>query len=97
MGYVDHSRTLDSDYAYRKAETNAFVSDFKSCLLELNIVEQRVLRLWLDTNFNTDNHTTEEISKRTGLSPNAVEYVEKEAMAKVRKNPIMEKYKGLFK
>ncbi|MBR4830241.1 MAG: hypothetical protein IKZ96_00525 [Bacilli bacterium] len=92
MGYIDHSKMPSNDYVYRKGETTAFVSDYKSCLLELSPLERRVLRLWYDTNFQI-SHSPEEISEKTGLSTDEVRIIYTSAIHKVRNNPKMKKYR----
>lgn len=93
--HVDRSKTPEHDYVYIKTELSTFVYDYKSCLLELNKIERKVLTLWYDENFKV-NHTPEEISEITGLKPSTVCYVQETAMNKVRNNPKMLKYKNLF-
>ena len=93
--HIDKSKTPEHDYVYIKTELTTFVYDYKSCLLELNRIERKVLKLWYDDDFRID-HTPEEISEITGLKPDTVCYVKELAMNKVRNNPKMQKYKGLL-
>ena len=84
---------IDKSKTPKGPEFTIFVSDYKSCLLELNKLERKVLILWYDENFEVD-HTPEEISEITGLKPYTVCHVQKVAMNKIRNNPKMLKYKN---
>ena len=98
MGNIDHSAMPEHEYLYKSQEENDFVSTYKSCLCELNKLEQTILTLWYDANFNV-RYTPEEIAskiKRPKLTPGQVKGIKIFSMKKIMNNPKMKKYKGLL-
>ena len=96
MGHIDHSRMPNHRYTFRSRETNDFVCAYRECLLELSKLEQQILTLWYDTNFEV-SHTPQEIAdeiKSQKLTPGQVTGIKILAMKKIMNNPKMKKYRG---
>lgn len=75
-----------------EVETKLFLDDYSKCLSELTSIERKVLTMYLDEN-GIRSYTPKEISKELNIPVREVTKIKTKALRKIRKNPIMEKYK----
>ena len=76
-------------------EGKYFISDYKKCLNELDLLEQQVLNNWYDEEFK-HSHSAKEIAAELNTTVKEVEKIKNKALEKVRKNPIMKKYENFI-
>ena len=83
-------QTLEEEY-----EGKTFINDYHKCLNELSPTEQYVLSHWLDEEFKR-SYSSAEIAKSLNIESTEVVDIKNKAFQKIRKNPIMKKYKDNF-
>lgn len=76
-------------------EGKIFIADYEKCLSVLDSEEQFVLKNWFDEEFK-HSYSTKEIADELNIESKKVEKIKNKAFQKIRKNPIIEKYKGFI-